>query len=246
MSAKRRRRGLLLLSLSLACGGLAASEVARKVGEVEARVGRPVPVVVARQDLVAGSEIDPKRLESLLRVSDVPERFAPRDGLADPSEAAGLVPAVPIAAGSFLTAGHFAASRGTGGGDGALLRPGERAVEVAVAGGEALASAGPGSRVDVIVSTEPRTGAGSTFVALEGVELLVLTGAAGAAGSFDPSASGEGVAATATALATLRVTPRQAVYLTAAQNFAREVRLLPRPPGDRGRTGRFGVSAGGL
>jgi len=36
---------------------------------------------------------------------------------------------------------------------------------VAVSGGEALASASPGSRVDVLVSTEPRTGAGSTFVA---------------------------------------------------------------------------------
>ena len=103
----------------------------------------------------------------------------------------------------------------------------------------------PGSRVDVIVSTEPRTGAGSTFVALEGVELLSLSAAAAGTGSFDPTASGEGAAATATALATLRVTPRQAVYLTAAQNFAREVRLLSRPPGDRGRTGRFGVSAGG-
>ena len=42
------------------------------------------------------------------------------------------------------------------------------------------------------------------------------------------------------------MTLRQAVYLTAAQNFAREVRLLPRPPGDRSRAGRAAVSAGGL
>ena len=245
MSApQRRRRGLLLLSLSLASGGLAASEVARKVGEVEARVGRPVPVVVARQDLAAGKEIDPRRLESLVRVSDVPEAFAPQDGLADPGEAAGLVPAVPVAAGSFLTAGHFAASQGDGGG-GALLRPGERAVEVAVAGGDALAAAAPGSRVDVIVSTEPRAGAGSAFVALESVELLGLRPVPGS-GSFGAVASGDGAAASATAVATLRVTLRQAVYLTAAQNFAREVRLLPRPPGDHARSGRFGVSARGL
>jgi pilus assembly protein CpaB len=32
----------------------------------------------------------------------------------------------------------------------------------------------------------------------------------------------------------LRVTVRQAVYLTAAQAFAREVRVLARAPGDRG------------
>jgi pilus assembly protein CpaB len=34
--------------------------------------------------------------------------------------------------------------------------------------------------------------------------------------------------------ATLRVTVRQAVYLAAAQSFARELRLLPRAAGDRG------------
>jgi hypothetical protein len=48
-----------------------------------------------------------------------------------------------------------------------------------------------------------------------------------------------------TALATLRVTLRQAVYLTAADNFGREIRLLVRPPGDRSTTGAD-VSAGEL
>jgi pilus assembly protein CpaB len=221
---------------------MAASEVSRKVGEVEARVGSPVPVVVARSELPAGKEIDPSTVGRALEVRDVPERFAPPDALADPAEAAGLAPAVPVAAGGYLTAGSFAASPDDGGGG--LLRPGERAIEVAVAGGDALASAGPGTRVDVLVSTEARTGTGSTFVALEGVELLALAAAPGG-GSYE-AASTEGASASATALATLRVTPRQAVYLTAAQNFAREVRLLPRPPGDRARTGRFGVSAAGL
>jgi len=35
--------------------------------------------------------------------------------------------------------------------------------------------------------------------------------------------------------ASLRVTLRQAVYLAAVQDFARELRLLPRAAGDRGR-----------
>ena len=38
--------------------------------------------------------------------------------------------------------------------------------------------------------------------------------------------------------ATLRVTVRQAVYLAAAGAFAREIRLLPRAPGDHRLTGR--------
>jgi hypothetical protein len=33
------------------------------------------------------------------------------------------------------------------------------------------------------------------------------------------------------------VTVSQAIYLTAADNFAREIRLLPRPPADHSRAG---------
>jgi hypothetical protein len=47
-------------------------------------------------------------------------------------------------------------------------------------------------------------------------------------------------------IATLRVTARQAVYLTAAANFAHEIRLLARPQGDRGRIGAVAVGENGL
>jgi pilus assembly protein CpaB len=40
------------------------------------------------------------------------------------------------------------------------------------------------------------------------------------------------------------VTLRQAVYLAAAQSFARELRLLPRAPGDRRRHGATAYGAG--
>jgi pilus assembly protein CpaB len=85
----------------------------------------------------------------------------------------------------------------------------------------------------VLVSTERSEGAGRTFVALEDVELLRLRGGAGTGGFAQDAEGGD---AGATALATLRVTLRQAVYLTAAENFGREVRLLVRPAGDRGRS----------
>ena len=39
------------------------------------------------------------------------------------------------------------------------------------------------------------------------------------------------------AVATLRVSLRQAIYLAAADNFAREIRLLLRPQGDHSRAG---------
>ena len=59
-------------------------------------------------------------------------------------------------------------------------------------------------------------------------------------------AEADSTAPAATAFATLRVTLGQAVYLTAAETFAHELRLLPRPPGDKRRLGRATVDAGSL
>ena len=67
--------------------------------------------------------------------------------------------------------------------------------------------------------------------------------APGRGARVDPGPAGEGAA---DSVATLRVTLRQAVYLTAAENFAREVRLLARPPGDRERDDAAEVAAGEL
>jgi pilus assembly protein CpaB len=87
--------------------------------------------------------------------------------------------------------------------------------------------------VDVLVTREPRPGsAGGTELALEDVEVLSVAPAPEADG-----ASGGRVAAS------LRVTLRQAVFLAAAQSFARELRLLPRAGGDR-RTERESVAYG--
>lgn len=237
----RRRRGLLLLSVALASGGLAASQVRERERSVAAQVGPAVPVLVAARDLPAGARVSARALG----VRRVPARFVPPDALASATGVVGLRPAAPIAAGSYLTAGVFEGSNGEhreGGG----LRRGERAVTVEVSGAVGLAA---GARVDVLVSTESGPGGGRTLMALAGAELLRLgpgSGGegygygAGATGSAEPDAAApDGAAGMGgdTSLATLRVTIRQAVYLTAADNFAREIRLLARPPGDRSAAG---------
>ena len=90
----------------------------------------------------------------------------------------------------------------------------------------------PGARVDVLVTRDGEGGeVAGTELALEDVEVL----ASRAAG---PGARDDGSRRVA---ATLRVTVRDAVYLAAAQSFAREVRLLPRAEGDRERSGRLSV-----
>ena len=113
------------------------------------------------------------------------------------------------------------------------MRKGERATEVVGLGAPALIV--PGARVDVLVTRDGEGGAAAgTELALEDVE--VLAARATAAGVRDDGA--ERVAAT------LRVTVGDAVYLAAAQSFARELRLLPRAMGDRSR--RAGRGGAGL
>ena len=226
----RRRRGAVLLLLALACGGLAATQVRERERKVEARVGPLVGVVVAAHDLEAD---EPLRARDLA-LQRVPARFVPPDALGAPGRLIGARLSVAVSGGSYLTAGLIG---GAGATESGPLRPGERALEIGVTGGAALAGAGPGSRVDVLVSTQRQQGAGRTFVALEGVEVLELR----PSGSSGYEAEGSADAPTDTALATLRVTLRQAVYMAAAENFGHEVRLLMRPPGDERRTGDFSV-----
>jgi pilus assembly protein CpaB len=241
--ARRRRRALVLLSLALACGGLAASRVQSRERQVEAAVGPLVPVLVTRADVDAGARLKPPQLA----VRQVPERFAPRDALVAPDQVAGQRTAAALAAGSYVTAGALDGRAGhTAETPGAPIRRGERSAEVAVAGGAELASAPAGTRVDVLVTTESRSGAGGrTYLALQDVELLGARAADGGASGGDGGA-GAGAAAHAATIATLRVTLREAVFLTAAQSFAREIRLLVRAPGDRRPAQPLSIGASGL
>jgi pilus assembly protein CpaB len=211
-----RRRGLLLLCFALVCGGLAAAQVQQRERHAEDALGTLAGVLVAGRDLPADRRLRPGDLA----VRRVPVRFTPPDALSGSADPSGARTVVAIPRGGYLTAATLGADTRTGP---RPLRPGERALALAVAGGGAMAGAEPGARVDVLVTSGSADGGGRTFVALEDAELLGLG-----------VASGE----EAHALATLRVTARQAVYLTAAANFAAEIRLLVRPPGDRRRVGR--------
>jgi pilus assembly protein CpaB len=242
-----RRRGLLLLCFALVCGGLAAAQVQQRERRADDALGPVVGVVVAERDLPADGRLRPGDLA----VRRVPARFAPPDAVPGSADLGGARTVVAVPRGAYLTA----AMLGTGARGGPRpLRPGERELELPVAGGAALVAGEPGAHVDVVVTTGTAEGGGRAYVALEDVELLGLRavgeavpGADEAAGPVGGEAAVVGDAATAaTALATLRVTARQAVYLTAAANVATEVRLLVRPPGDRRRVGSAAVDAGAL
>jgi pilus assembly protein CpaB len=236
--ARRRRRGIALAVVALGCGALAAAAVNDTVEEVESRTGAPVPIVVAARDIPAGTRLDHRRTARALTLREVPARYVPRDGLRQPAHATGLEVAIAVPAGAYLTApmlrdAHARAAPV------ASVRRGQRLVEVAVSGGSELAAGAVPARVDVLVTTEGPGGRGRTFVALEDVEVV----------SARPARSADITDADGTpadTIATLRVDARAAVFLTAAQNFAREVRLLARPAGDRDRVGRAEVEDGRL
>ena len=219
----KRRRALTLLALALLCGWLAASDVRGTERRARASLGPMATAVVTRQDLPAGRAIAAGQLS----LRTVPARFLPPDALASAGDAVGLRAAVPLPRGTYVTASMLGS-----GGDSAepSLAPGERAVAVSAAGSTA-ALGPPGGRVDVLVTTGARgSGHGRTYLAIQDVQLLAA----------HPGADADHV------VATLRVSVRQAVYITAAQNFAQEVRILPRPRGDRAGVGQLSVGGGEL
>jgi pilus assembly protein CpaB len=230
----RRRRGLLLLCVALASGGLAASQVHERERRAAERLGPQVEVLVAARDIPAGARV----ARGALGVRRVPVRFVPPDALPSAEAVVGTRTAAAVAAGGYLTASLF--KDGNQGHDGGLRR-GERTVTVEVAGGSAVGALRRGARVDVLVSTETGAEGGRTTMALAGAELLrVAASGAAAYGSAEPvdgAPAPDPTASGPTALATLRVSLEQAIYLTAADNFAREIRLMPRPPGDHSRAG---------
>jgi pilus assembly protein CpaB len=201
----RTRRGLLLIALSLVLGGLAASDIGRREAALAQRLAPPVDVVVARQDLAAGTELS----ERHLAVRPIPRRYAPAGAAVTPGEVLGGTLAAAVAKGGPVGSGMLAAPPA-----GAPVRSGERAVPLVATGSAEMIS--PGSRVDVLITRE-----GGTELALEDVEVLTAAPAAGV-----PEAGPPRVAVT------LRVRLRQAVALTEAEAFAREIRLLPRAAGD--------------
>src|SRR5919108_701766 len=165
------RTGACLWADTARPGGCAPRRRARRSARAAARRarrprGRPAGAAGCRRSVVARGAGPVRRRGARAMAGRAPTLLA---GLAGPGRPPPCRAAV--AAGGYLTAGHLQGPGGDGP-RGMALRRGERAVEVAVTGGGALAGAAPGARVDAIVSTEQGEGEGRTFVALEDVELL--------------------------------------------------------------------------
>jgi Flp pilus assembly protein CpaB len=212
-----RRARAIAFGIGALVAAIAAGAIADGYGDSVARgYGALRPVVVASAQLAAGKGLDPTAVEGDLEVRQVPARFVPPGALHVPAEALGLVPAAAIPSGAYLLASQLRPPHTAR--PGPRLAAGRRPVQIAVSGAAALGVGGAdpvGSRVDVVVTTEPDDGgAGRTYVAAAAVPLLGL------------GASPEGDA-TGAAEATLGLTRPQALRLIAAESFARQVTVMP-------------------
>jgi pilus assembly protein CpaB len=223
----RRARAIAFGCAALMCAGLAAAVAGGYRGDLDSQLGPLRQVVVARAQVPARSRLGAADAKRLLEVRRVPARFVPAGTLTAPEQAIGRAAAARIPPGAYvLSALLRAPDRSPHRGAGALLDRHLKPVEITVTGAEALAAAGrdpEGARVDVVVTTEPGPGGGPgrTYRAARGVELLALTqqGDDGTVGLPGPTASGWN--------ATLGLTRSQALRLIQAENFARQVRLIP-------------------
>jgi pilus assembly protein CpaB len=213
-----RRARAIAFGFAALVAAVIAGTIADGYGDSVARgYGALRPVVIAAAQLPAGQALDPTAAETALEVRQVPARFVPVGALRDPAEALGLVPAAAIPSGAYLLAAQLRPPRSDA--PGPRLAGDRRPVQIAVSGAAALAIDGGdpiGSRVDVVVTTEPTgAGVGHTYVAAAGVPLLGLgAGPEGETGG--------------TAAATLGLTRLQALRLIAAESFARQVTVMPR------------------
>lgn len=219
----RRRRAALLIGLAIVLGALAAGDVGRRERAIAAGLGPSVPVVVARAALEPGRAVR----AADLTVRRVPRRYAPADRVGAVSEVVGLRPRLALPPGTDVSVPML------DDGAGPDLRPGERVADIVAIGDRRMVR--PGGRVDVLVTRDADRGDGSTRLALEGAEVLSTAAA--------PSDGGDGEGGRIAVA--LRVSVKQAVYLAAAQNFASELRVLPRAVGDdeRGATGTTAPSS---
>ena len=213
-----RGRAVTFAVLAAICAIASAGIASAYRESVDESLGPVRSVVAVERPLAPGETLEKKILRRSLTTASVPVRFLPPDAIADPSQALGRRTVAAVPAGSYLLASHLR-SPGSGRPEDPRLGRDLHPVEVTVSGAGALTVAGPTTRVDVVVAGEPVTGGRARVrVAARGVRLVAIEPA-------DPAAStevgGDGWNAT------LALTRAQALELIEAENFAREIRLIP-------------------
>jgi pilus assembly protein CpaB len=199
----------VLAASALVLGGIAASDVADREAALRRGVGPVTPVVFARAPIARGDSIP----ASSLALRRVPSRYAPQAAFAALAQVAGARAGADIEPGTDVVPALLASAEPAYGGAAA---PGRRIVRVVAVGSAAEIT--PGTRVDVLATSERRRGGALTR--------LVLRGSRVAEAQPVESADEGGLPHVALAL---QVTLRQALRLAQAQAGAGALQALVRP-----------------
>jgi len=216
----RRGKAIGFAALAVLCAVASASIASGYRESVDAELGELRTVVAVTEQLEPGRPLSRRTIDGVLELREVPARFVPPDALIDPGEALGRKPYAPIPAGSYLLASQLRIPGAAAGDREPVLGGALSPVEITVAGAAALVpmAGTPGARVDVVVAGEPVTGGGAKVrVAAAGVRLIAL----------EPASPEAAAAGGDSWIATLALSREQALRLIEAENFARELRLIP-------------------
>ncbi|MBK1718207.1 Flp pilus assembly protein CpaB [Thiocystis violacea] len=151
-------RGLLVLLVSLALAGVAASSANRWMSSRLANAGGDLSgVVAASADVPFGTQID----ATLIKMVPLPREAIPASAFTDPKEVIGRVAATPLYKGEILLQGRVVEHLG-GSALAAVVEEGKRAITVGV--NEVVGVGGfllPGNRVDLLAIRRQSGGDGS-------------------------------------------------------------------------------------
>lgn len=200
----------------LAVTGAAGLAAALGLMMIQRTPGVAVSAFVAIEPVAAGTILDDSTLAERFQLVRLRSATPLVGVIGDPGPVRDRRVAEDLTAGEPLTLAAMGGGRAVP----APLAPGERAVPVpaqpSAAAGQVLS---PGTLVDVVASTGEGP-AGRTRVVVAGAEVLAVDAPA-SGGTAEPGG-----------VVLLRARSGDALRITAALNFSRDVRLLARPAGD--------------
>jgi pilus assembly protein CpaB len=221
---KERRKGWMMTLVAAVIATLAGTMFFIYLNQLEAEIGLKQPVVVAAKAIPARALITP----DMLKTVEMPIKYLPPSYILNPTDLldGNTTALINIAPGEYIQQNMVSHNAG--------LEPGKRAVSIAV---DSVTSVGnsvrQGNFVDIIVSYIDKDGNYRTEVLLQNVKVLAVDtllpaqGGTGGQTYLPAGATGE-VKLAPTTVATLELSPEEALKVVHAANFAEELRLMIR------------------
>jgi pilus assembly protein CpaB len=221
---KERRKGWMMTLVAAVIATLAGTMFFIYLNQLEAEIGLKQPVVVAAKAIPARALITP----DMLKTVEMPIKYLPPSYILNPTDLldGNTTALINIAPGEYIQQNMVSHNAG--------LEPGKRAVSIAV---DSVTSVGnsvrQGNFVDIIVSYIDKDGNYRTEVLLQNVKVLAVDtllpaqGGTGGQTYLPAGVTGE-VKLAPTTVATLELSPEEALKVVHAANFAEELRLMIR------------------